>query len=134
MADDEALTGAFGYCLLWVILWLATGKSYAFPGGVLFALQALFAFSVVGGKLAALCRLPALFGMLCFGFAARNIHADTFTLDTSWSTVLRNFAIDDILSRAGWTQPAALRRLSAAVIRLAFLPDLVELLLMRPSQ
>ena len=98
-----------------------------FPGWRPFRTTGTICLSVVGGKLAALCRLPALFGMLCFGFAARNIHADTFTVDTSWSTVLRNFALVVILSRAGLgLNLAALRRLSAAVIRLAFLPNLVE--------
>ena len=55
-----------------------------------------------------------------------NVAAD---IDPAWSGALRNIALVVILTRAGLgLDPVALRKLSFGVLRLAFLPCIVEAL------
>lgn len=92
------------------------------------ALVLLFAAAVGGGWLAARFRMPPLLGMLVAGFVLRNVPGEWIeALPDSWSVVLRLVALSVILLRAGLgLNLDALRRLQAAFVRLAFLPNLAE--------
>ena len=74
--------------------------------------------------------MPDLLGMLIVGIMMKNIPYIDFAkyLDDSWSSALRSVALTIILLRAGLgLDPAALRKLSGLVTRLAFLPGLAEM-------
>ena len=83
------------------------------------------------GELARLVRLPPLLGMLLAGIALKNI--PTLEFPPNWndySSTLRGVALVIILTRAGLgLDPEALKRLSGVVFRLAFIPCLVETLI-----
>ena len=71
--------------------------------------------------------------MLISGFCLKNVPVidRVFLLDPLWSSRLRTLALVVILLRAGLgLDPHSLRRLSFTVLRLAFLPCLVETLVL----
>jgi NhaP-type Na+/H+ or K+/H+ antiporter len=69
--------------------------------------------------------------MLIAGFALRNIveasGSKALILDTEWSSALKSIALVVILTRAGLgLKLDALKKLSAALLRLIFIPNLSE--------
>ncbi len=88
----------------------------------------LMAGAWVGGRLAARVGAPPLVGMLLAGLLLRNLPGELLAaLPDSWSIGLRLFALTIILLRAGLgLDLEALRRLKAAFLRLAMLPNLTE--------
>ncbi|GFN98310.1 mitochondrial sodium/hydrogen exchanger 9b2-like [Plakobranchus ocellatus] len=114
----------------WTTLLAVTGDS-ALPGGNLFSLAVLFVACWCAGYIIGLIRLPPLLGMLIIGGVLGNAPHINFANDIhpSWSSGCRQIALTIILIRAGLgLDPKALRRLSFVVLRLAFLPCLVETL------
>ncbi|WAR20709.1 SL9B2-like protein [Mya arenaria] len=113
----------------WAVLISLTGPQ-GLPGGNFFSLVILFFFCVIGGYLVTFIRLPPLLGMLIVGCLLRNVPKIDIVgnnLDSGWSSALRQIALTVILIRAGLgLDPAALRKLSFAVVRLAFSPCLME--------
>ncbi|XP_076454012.1 sodium/hydrogen exchanger 9B2-like [Babylonia areolata] len=112
----------------WGVLWAIVGDD-ALPGGNLFSLFLLFVFCWCGGYMVELIRLPPLLGMLIVGGILGNVPGIDIArnIDNSWGTGCRQIALAVILLRAGLgLDPAALRRLSFVVIRLAFSPCLSE--------
>lgn len=121
-----------GLWVSFVCLYLVTGDDGT-PGGHLFALLFIFAFSSAAGigvsKLG--LNLPPLLGMLCIGFALRNIPyvGDRVgaKVNPKWSSAVRSLALTFILCRAGLSLDlGALKRLRFVVARLALLPGLSE--------
>jgi len=117
----------------WAALWLMVGDEAGLPGkkGYIFALAVLFPASLFAGWIASLCSLPPLLGMLIAGFALRNIveasGSKALILDTEWSSALKSIALVVILTRAGLgLKLDALKKLSAALLRLIFIPNLSE--------
>ena len=97
----------------------------------IYSLTFLLIVSHIFGWVVSLLKLPPLLGMLISGFCLKNIPGINlvFLLDPTWSSKLRTIALVVILLRAGLgLDPQSLRRLSFTVIRLAFLPCLVETL------
>jgi len=119
------------HCL---ILLLFTGSAWAILAGndifkTIYSLVFLLVICHILGWLTSLLRFPPLLGMLVAGFCLKNIPGlkDVFGMDASWSSLIRTMALVVILARAGMgLDPAALKRLSFTVIRLAFTPCLVE--------
>lgn len=119
---------------IFVSLYLITGDDGA-PGGPHFALLFIFAASSLAGKVVgeAGLNLPPLLGMLCMGFALRNVPyiGDRVgaKVDPKWSSAVRSLALTLILCRAGLSLDLeALKRLRFVVARLALLPGLSEAL------
>ncbi|XP_011416874.3 sodium/hydrogen exchanger 9B2 [Magallana gigas] len=117
-------------CLqIWGILAAITG-SEAMPGGNFFSLLVLFVLCVIGGRLISLANLPPLLGMLIVGVLLRNVPGIKIvgeSIDPKWSGHLRKLALTVILLRAGLgLDIVKLRKLSFAVLRLAFTPCLCE--------
>ncbi|XP_052812372.1 sodium/hydrogen exchanger 9B2-like isoform X2 [Mya arenaria] len=116
---------------LWVVLYCLT-PSEALPGGNLYSLLALFVCCAVGGYLISFLHLPPLLGMLLVGVLLRNVPGVKFvgeSIDPKWGSTLRKVALTVILTRAGLgLDVVKLRKLSFAVIRLAFLPCTAEIL------
>ncbi|XP_063231962.1 sodium/hydrogen exchanger 9B2-like isoform X2 [Bacillus rossius redtenbacheri] len=110
-----------GYCLL--------GQPLSPRDGPLFNLCLMFVLAQAAGRLAGLARLPPLLGMIAVGVALRN--SGFLQLQGSYAhlaAVLRKVALVVILTRAGLgLDPAALRRLSGMVVRLAVIPSLAEI-------
>ena len=105
-------------------------------GGSLFALLVLLLVSWVAGWLVQLVRLPPLLGMLVTGIVLNNVPGIDVArgLDPAWSSTVRSVALAIILLRAGLgLDPAALRKLSGVVLRLACCPCLVETLVVAVS-
>ena len=97
----------------------------------IYSLVFLLVISHCFGWVVSHAKLPPLLGMLISGFCLKNIPGinEVFILDPSWSSRLRTLALVVILLRAGLgLDPHSLRRLSFTVIRLAFIPCLVETL------
>ena len=97
----------------------------------IYSLIFLLIISHVFGWIVSHLKLPPLLGMLIAGFCLKNLPGinEVFLLDATWSSKLRTLALVVILLRAGLgLDPQSLRRLSLTVIRLAFLPCLVETL------
>ena len=97
----------------------------------LYSLTFLLIVSHCFGWIASKVKMPPLLGMLISGFCLKNIPGinQVFLLDPLWSSRLRTLALVVILLRAGiGLDPAALKRLSFTVVRLAFAPCLVETL------
>ncbi|GFR63527.1 mitochondrial sodium/hydrogen exchanger 9B2-like [Elysia marginata] len=114
----------------WATLLAMTGNA-ALPGGNLFSLAILFVACWCGGYVVGLMHLPPLLGMLLVGAVLGNVEGVDFARDIyqSWSSGCRQIALTIILIKAGLgLDPQALRRLSFVVLRLAFLPCLVETL------
>ncbi|XP_069956725.1 sodium/hydrogen exchanger 9B2-like isoform X2 [Cherax quadricarinatus] len=102
----------------------------ALPGGKLFSLLLLYVMALLAGMMADYVGLPSLLGSLVMGIlfsSIPGINALGHNIDIYYSSVLRNIALTIILIRAGLgLDPVALKRLSCTVLRLAFLPCLVE--------
>jgi NhaP-type Na+/H+ or K+/H+ antiporter len=118
--------------IAFVCLYLVTGDDGA-PGGHLFAIAFIFVLSAAAGILVTKIgmNLPPLLGMLCVGFAMRNLpHIGDRVgarVDSGWSSAVRSLALTLILCRAGLSLDlAALQRLRFVVARLALLPGLSE--------
>ena len=131
------LTGALAAATVWLASYALLGPGLALPSrqetlaqlslrsGTVFALQLLVVVGWTAGWLVERVRLPPLLGMLLVGIALKNVPGLEFArgLDPSIATACRQLALAVILLRAGLgLDPAALRSLSAAVFRLAFLP------------
>ncbi|XP_061197151.1 sodium/hydrogen exchanger 9B2-like [Saccostrea echinata] len=117
-------------CLqIWGILAAITG-SEALPGGNFFSLIVLFVLCVICGRLISFANLPPLLGMLIAGVFLRNVPGIKIigeSIDPKWSGQLRKLALTVILLRAGLgLDIVKLRKLSFAVLRLAFIPCLSE--------
>ncbi|PSN56735.1 Sodium/hydrogen exchanger 9B2 [Blattella germanica] len=108
-----------GYSILQDAMW---------PGGPIFALVALFLLATFSGWLVSLAHLPPLLGMLLAGILLR--FSGLFVMSGPYLTAvstLRLVAMVVILIKAGLgLDAAAFKRLSFVVVRLAFLPCLVE--------
>ncbi|KAK3588170.1 hypothetical protein CHS0354_012235 [Potamilus streckersoni] len=129
--------GNVAYCLqfvliclqIWTVLFALT-RTEALLSGNLFSLLMLFIACVLGGYLISFIRLPPLLGMLIVGLMLRNIPGVKTIgegIDSKWSSALRKMALTIILTRAGLgLDPKKLRKLSWAILRLAFLPCLAE--------
>nr|XP_045611562.1 sodium/hydrogen exchanger 9B2-like isoform X1 [Procambarus clarkii]XP_045611657.1 sodium/hydrogen exchanger 9B2-like isoform X1 [Procambarus clarkii]XP_045611740.1 sodium/hydrogen exchanger 9B2-like isoform X1 [Procambarus clarkii] len=129
--------GKVGDCLFWVVAGLAlwcclisiTGD-LALPGGNFFSLLVLYVTAMLAGKFTGFMGLPPLLGSLVVGIlfsSVPGLNAVGRNIDVYWSAALRNFALIVILIRAGLgLDPVALKKLSCTVLRLAFLPCLVE--------
>ncbi|KAL4240467.1 Sodium/hydrogen exchanger 9B2 [Mactra antiquata] len=119
------------FFVAWIVAISVTGAA-GMPGGSFFSLVILFFACVIGGYLVVFIRLPPLLGMLIAGFMLRNVPGINIVgnnLDSGWSSALRTIALTVILIRAGLgLDPQALRKLSWAVLRLAFSPCLAECL------
>ncbi|CAD5122438.1 DgyrCDS10862 [Dimorphilus gyrociliatus] len=117
--------------LIWCVLWSITKKE-ALPGGNFFSIFVLCICCICGGDLADLLKMPPLLGMLITGCLLRNVPGIKTigeSINQDWSSALRNLALIVILTRAGLgLDPVALKKLSFGVIRLAFIPCLVEAL------
>ncbi|XP_069956919.1 sodium/hydrogen exchanger 9B2-like isoform X1 [Cherax quadricarinatus] len=129
--------GKIGDCLIWIVLCLALWGclisitwEMALPGGKLFSLLLLYVMALLAGLMADFVGLPSLLGNLVMGIlfsSIPGINALGHNIDIYYSSVLRNIALTIILIRAGLgLDPVALKKLSCTVLRLAFLPCLVE--------
>ncbi|XP_019930492.3 sodium/hydrogen exchanger 9B2 [Magallana gigas] len=123
------------FTMLMVMIWttaLSITDRLALPGGHLFSLLVLFTSAVAGGYIFSRIYLPPLLGMVIAGFALSNVPVLSeigHNISPVWSGALRRMALTVILIRAGLgLDPVALRKLSATVSRLAFLPCLLECL------
>ncbi|XP_069698459.1 sodium/hydrogen exchanger 9B2-like [Periplaneta americana] len=115
------------FLLSWGVLYTIF-QDVVLPQGKVFALATLFILAYFAGWLISLIRLPPLLGMLITGILLRNVGFFHMTGGylTAVST-LRLVAMVVILIKAGLgLDAAALRRLSFVVVRLAFIPCLVE--------
>ncbi|XP_042891567.1 sodium/hydrogen exchanger 9B2-like isoform X1 [Penaeus japonicus] len=133
--------GKVGNCLLWLLIGFAfwgclisiTGEE-ALPGGNFFSLIVLYVFAMLAGEAVKHLGLPSLLGSLVVGILFSSIPGmDVIgsNIDHSWSAALRKIALVIILIRAGLgLDPVALRKLSCIVLRLAFMPCMVEALTM----
>ncbi|XP_045108402.1 sodium/hydrogen exchanger 9B2-like isoform X2 [Portunus trituberculatus] len=114
---------------VWGCLICITGR-LALPGGNLFSLAVLYIAAVLSGRASAAVGMPPLLGSLVAGIlfeSVPGINAVGHNVDVFWSSVIRNLVLVIILLRAGLgLDPAALRKLSCVVLRLAFLPCVVE--------
>ncbi|KAL8579402.1 hypothetical protein ACOMHN_026767 [Nucella lapillus] len=112
----------------WGTLYSLTGD-VALPGGNLFSLFLVLFFCWSGGYVVQIFNLPPLLGMLIVGVMLGNVPKIDIAKDIlqEWSAACRQIALAIILVCAGLgLDPAALRRLSLVVIRLAFSPCLAE--------
>ncbi|XP_013384872.1 uncharacterized protein LOC106154881 [Lingula anatina] len=126
--NGRYLTLIVSVLLLWGVLWAITGDN-ALPGGNLFGLLILLICAQLGGNVAELIRLPSLLGMLLVGVALKNIPYISFArdIDRHWSVAIRSIALAVILLKAALgLDSRALRKSSASVLKLAFLPCLAE--------
>ncbi|XP_069677271.1 sodium/hydrogen exchanger 9B2-like [Periplaneta americana] len=114
-----------------MLLWgnaFTVARDEAGPGGQLFPIGALGVAAYLIGGVVQLAGLPSLLGMLLTGVALRNVgfvvlHGQYLVL----AACLRKVALAIILIRAGLgLDPAALKRLSGMVLRLAIVPSLME--------
>ncbi|XP_025095637.1 sodium/hydrogen exchanger 9B2-like isoform X1 [Pomacea canaliculata] len=114
--------------LWWGVLWSLTGDD-ALPGGNFFSLLPPFFFLLVWRIPCQLGEATAPLGMLIVGGILGNVPGIDIAKDInqSWGSGARQIALTVILIRAGLgLDPKALRRLSFAVLRLAFSPCLSE--------
>ncbi|KAK8727822.1 hypothetical protein OTU49_009474 [Cherax quadricarinatus] len=137
VASSDANMSKVGDCLIWIVVGLSfwgilvaiTGE-LALPGGNFFNLLVLYVVALVAGFMANFIGLPPLLGSLVVGILFSSvpvINVVGHNIDTYWSSALRNIALVIILIRAGLgLDPVALKKLSCTVIRLAFLPCLIE--------
>jgi len=116
----------FALLLLGAIIGLFS-EANLFP--TLISLFVLLVIAHIAGYAVTFINMPPLLGMLITGFLLKNIPVvkDHIDFDSQWSSALRSIALLVILTRAGiGLDPAALKRLSLVVLRLAFLPCFVE--------
>ncbi|KAK3860198.1 hypothetical protein Pcinc_017629 [Petrolisthes cinctipes] len=129
--------GWVGEWLLWVVMSLAAWGclvsilgATALPGGNIFSLMVLYAAALAGAAGMGHVGLPPLLGSLVVGIllsSVPGINTVGHSVDVHWSSTLRSCALVIILIRAGLgLDPVALRKLNCVVLRLAFLPCLVE--------
>ncbi|CAL1543252.1 unnamed protein product [Lymnaea stagnalis] len=123
------------FVVLMFALWWATLLSIAWkevmPDGNLFPMLVLFISAWCGGYLTSYTPLPPLLGMLVVGVILGNVEGINVArqIQSSWSSTARSIALTVILLRAGLgLDPAALKRLSFVVPRLAFCPSVVEVI------
>ncbi|KAK7870450.1 hypothetical protein R5R35_000732 [Gryllus longicercus] len=119
---------------IFTILLLLWGTAYTLfqdhvaPSSSLFILFSLFILAYIAGRLIFFLKLPPLLGMLLVGIIIGNVNI--FNMEGWYKTAvstLRSTAMVIILIKAGLGLDAgALQRLSFVVIRLAFVPCLVE--------
>ncbi|UYV75313.1 SLC9B2 [Cordylochernes scorpioides] len=118
--------------MVWGTLWGIT-EAEALPGGNLFSLFVLLISCYLAGRLMTLISLPPLLGMLLMGCFLRNVPYVNFAqnIDPKWASALRLTALVVILTRAGLgLDPTVLRQLSRTCLQLAFIPCLVEALVL----
>lgn len=118
------------FAILYAVLLSLLGEM-ALPRSNIFGLWVLFICCVIGGYFVEFFRLPPLLGMLIVGILLKNVPYVNVGRDINpnWSGILRNTALTVILIRAGLgLDPMVLKKLSFAVIRLAFSPCLIETL------
>ncbi|KAL4217023.1 Sodium/hydrogen exchanger 9B2 [Mactra antiquata] len=121
----------FVVCLqIWIVLYTLTHQE-ALPGGNFYSLLILFVCCVIGGYFISFVNLPPLLGMLIVGLLLRNvpgINSIGENINVKWSGTLRKVALTVILTRAGLgLDVVKLKKLSWAVLRLAFLPCAAEI-------
>ncbi|XP_068084863.1 sodium/hydrogen exchanger 9B2 isoform X2 [Anabrus simplex] len=123
----QVVTAILFALLLWGAAYTLL-KEHVAPESNLFRLAMLFVLAYLAGQLVGLLRLPPLLGMLLVGIAMRNL--GFFSMSGAYLevvSILRNVAMVVILIKAGLGLDAgALRKLSLVVLRLAFIPCLVE--------
>uniref|UniRef100_A0A1I8G048 Na_H_Exchanger domain-containing protein n=1 Tax=Macrostomum lignano TaxID=282301 RepID=A0A1I8G048_9PLAT len=98
-------------------------------GGNFFGLFVLFVCSMTASSLSKKLNLPPLLGMLIVGCVLGNAPEINVArhISKEYFNKLRELALCTILLRAGLSlDPSTLRRLSATVFRLSFIPCLVE--------
>ena len=117
--------------LIWAVLWSIIGQD-ALPGGNIFGIFiVIVSASLLGflvGRIPYL-HLPPLLGMLVAGFVLRNVRGIDLArhIDKRWSSTLRSMALVVILIRSGLgLNTSALRKLKFTLVRLAFLPCVLE--------
>ncbi|BFZ03687.1 hypothetical protein BsWGS_06726 [Bradybaena similaris] len=121
-------------CVLFATWWavlISITKKEALPGGSLFPMLVLFVGTWCGGYIIKPTTLPPLLGMLVVGGILGNVPGIDVArqINPIWSSTARNIALTVILTRAGLgLDPVALKRLSFVVLRLAFCPSIVEVL------
>ncbi|CAG0882127.1 unnamed protein product [Darwinula stevensoni] len=124
----------YAFVLAVPLVWLAgyglTGHEMLLDGN-LFKLYILFFTCLLAGSLTEITGLPGLLGMLVVGMVLGNLERQTAwtqqPLKQDWASKTRGLALFIILIRAGLLlNPEQLRRLRLMVIRLAFLPCIVE--------
>ncbi|PVD38527.1 hypothetical protein C0Q70_01143 [Pomacea canaliculata] len=118
--------------LVWWAVLISITNSKALPGGIIFPMLMLFVCCWCGGYVINLIKLPPLFGMLIMGGLLGNVPGIDVgrRIDPTWSSTARSIALTIILTRAGLgLDPAALKKLSLMVLRLAFCPSIVEVVM-----
>ncbi|XP_054711692.1 sodium/hydrogen exchanger 9B1-like [Uloborus diversus] len=101
------------------------------PGSEIFALFSLAISAYAGGVLVGYFKLPPLLGMLVSGILFRNLPFMTFheNISIMWASTFRDTSLVIILLKAGLgLDPEKLKRLKMAVIKLSFIPCLLETL------
>ncbi|CAL4132435.1 unnamed protein product [Meganyctiphanes norvegica] len=131
------LTWVVVSAVTWACVYSILGDE-ALPGHNLFSIGVLFLACHAGGELVSKVRLPPLLGMLVVGIIIRSCPPGVTTteqlnigsdINMKWSAVLRKIALVVILIRAGLgLNPDALKAWKFMIIRLAFVPVLVECL------
>ncbi|XP_075399654.1 sodium/hydrogen exchanger 9B1 [Tenrec ecaudatus] len=120
--------------MIWCLMWSFSG-SEVLPGGSLFGFLAIFYCAILGGKLLEVIKIPSvpqlppLLGMLLAGFTLRNIPfiSQYISINSTWSSNLRNTALTIILIRAGLgLDPQALKHLKNVCFRLSMGPCIIE--------
>ncbi|XP_055970275.1 sodium/hydrogen exchanger 9B1-like [Sorex fumeus] len=131
---NEIITNAVILLLGWCAAWAIAGPE-VLPGGSLFGLIIIFYSAILGGKLLecisipSVPPLPPLLGMLLAGFAIRNIPFlnKIVSVNSAWSSTLRNMALTVILVRAGLgLDPQVLKTMKGVCLRLSIGPCLTE--------
>lgn len=121
---------AVAYCLLGQVALPGTSTiEVSIHGGTVFSLLALLTVSLIMGWVMEKLHMPPLLGMLLTGIALKNIpYIDVARgVDPEWYAATRSTALVVILLRACLgLSPEALKKLSAMVFRLAFMPCLAE--------
>ena len=127
----RVLTRGLIVTLIWAVAWSIIGKD-ALPGGNIFGIYIVIVCASLCGFLVGripYLHLPPLLGMLLAGFLLRNVRGIDLArhIDKRWSSTLRSMALVVILIRSGLgLNTSALRKLKFTVIRLAFLPCILE--------
>lgn len=126
------LTRCLACLLVWAAMFCVIGKN-TLPGKNLFSIYLLLVAASFGGFLAGwktrYFHFPPLLGMLVVGFLLKNIQYINIAkdIDPLWSSVLRSTALVVILLRSGLGLDLdALKRLKCTVLRLAFMPCILE--------
>ena len=108
---------------------LATTQSLSLPTGPLFSIFLLVVLALAAGELMQLARIPPMLGMLLVGIALSNVPTvkEMTVLEPQISSDLKTVALLVILMKGGLSLDIMdIKRVGFAVIRLAFLPCLVE--------